>query len=880
MRHYLGSHPIVSKSSLCSPFVPAFWWWCLVITGLLFEGHSLAAADSYRLRIPLSTSADGIAEVYYDLGDGFKPRQKSYQQVKASKTMQPLDFELPSGIEIKRLRFDPLNGAGTFSIGSAEVIKPDGGRLKTISADSYVAYRQLQVISHSSTAFMVEAPPGSSDPILLITLAHPLILEPQDWPPWIDWFLIGLSTIVTLTTIIHGPKKHEQTLSAIAPGNPKLVWMDRLAQKLSDPQLIVFDRVSVLILGLSAAIFVAFVLLGWHGSSTGRWDLTIAGEKPSNGLIWGEPKAIRNDELTVFTPDIFSQVFSRNRFAARNPVIGGEKSVLFWSWPVKHFIEIPRFHLWPFHVLSIDRAFSAYWNLKGLILFAGVYLLLLLLTGSRSLLAAAGTIWIYFSGIVQWWYSHCLPECIGFACLALLAGLYLVLTRKRALLLLAAPLFVVSLLDFILIFYPAYCVPVMWAILSAGVGILIEKRRLLLGPDPLKIRWVVLAGCIAVCGVIIAGFISDTRKTIEMILATGYPGHRFYTGGTGTLMTLFLSFLDPVFTESHIPQFIGNVCEGSGIYLGGLLVLPMIFFAPSGGPRYSAVDFTLAVAAIGMSIFILVGFPHFLAGVTLLSMTALNRAKAGLGLCAAFLLIRHFARHESAFQRIKAVHWHVALPVAALLGVLFAQFLQTTAYVMPMSTCLMLITVNFVLVLFIIAGRPGPFFAVFLPFLLMHNFLINPIAKGFSAVTEKNLYRGVRQVCNSDPAAKWVVFGWPEIANFLKFAGADVINGNKFYPVFRYNNILDPKHRFLAIWNNYGHVVFVEDPLCERAVYKQLSLLAYQVRISASSASLDQIGVRYCIMTNPPPTSYQSAVLKQIRDGSRNYWILRRDLIP
>jgi hypothetical protein len=740
----------------------------------------------------------------------------------------------------------------------------------------------LRVVSHSSSALAVEAPPGSGVPIVLIALTHSLVLEGKNWPPWTDWFLIGLSIFVTLIVIVLKPKKPDHTLAASLPGEDptKPLWIDRLAQKLSDPQLIIFDRFSVLVLVLAAVIFVVFVLLGWHGSSTARWDLTIAGENPSRGLIWGEPKAVRSDELRVFTPDIFSQVFSKSDFAVRNLVIGGEKTVLFWSWPVKHLIEIPRFYLWPFHVLSIDRAFSAYWNLKGLILFTGVYLLLLLLTGSRSLLAAGGAVWIYFSSIVQWWYSHCLPECIGFACLALLAGLYLVLTRKRALLFLAAPLFVVSLLDFILIFYPAYGVPVMWAMVSVGIGILIEKHRLLLGPDPLKIRWVVLAGCITVCGMILGGFLSDTRKTVEMILATVYPGHRFYTGGTGTLMTLFLSFLDPVFTESHIPQIISNVCEGSGIYLGGLLVLPMIFFAPSGGPRYSAVDITLAVAAIGMSVFILVGFPHFLAGVTLLSITALNRVKAGLGLCAAFLLIRHFARHESPLQRLKAVHWYVALPIAALLAVLFAQFLRTTGYVMPMRTCLMLTIVNVVLVLFMVAGRSLPFFVVFLPFLLVHNFLINPIGKGFKPITEKNLYRDVRQVYLSDPAAKWVVFGSSAIADFVKFTGADVINGNKFYPVFPYNNILDPTHRFIDIWNNYAHVMFAEDPLCEQAIYKRLAPGSYLVRIAACSPSLDQIGVRYCLLTYPPPARYQPAVLKRVQDGNKSYWILRRDLMP
>jgi hypothetical protein len=192
----------------------------------------------------------------------------------------------------------------------------------------------------------------------------------------------------------------------------------------------------------------------------------------------------------------------------------------------------------------------------------------------------------------------------------------------------------------------------------------------------------------------------------------------------------------------------------------------------------------------------------------------------------------------------------------------------------------MLVSVNLSLLLFVIAGRPVAFFAVMLPFLLMHNFLINPIARGFKAITGKNLYQSVREISISNPTAKWLVFGPPEVADFVKNTGADVINGNKFYPVFSYNDILDPGHRAIDIWNSYAHVVFIEDPLCMQASYKKLGLPNYEVRISARSPALDTIGVRYCVLTYPPPASYLPAVFKQVHDGTKNYWILRRDWIP
>jgi hypothetical protein len=73
-------------------------------------------------------------------------------------------------------------------------------------------------------------------------------------------------------------------------------------------------------------------------------------------------------------------------------------------------------------------------------------------------------------------------------------------------------------------------------------------------------------------------------------------------------MTLFVSFIDAVFTEKHFPLFVGNVCEGSGIYLGGLVAMPMVFFVNRENLRYSAVDVALALVAAAMSVFLFLDF--------------------------------------------------------------------------------------------------------------------------------------------------------------------------------------------------------------------------------------------------------------------------------
>lgn len=870
--------------------------------GLIFE---LNAAGTNSVRISLKSSTSGTAQVYFDTGKGWNRAEQATAKVEAGDSLQPLVFPLPGGVRLKRLRLDPLSKAGIFEIGSTEIVGPDGKVWQKIGADRYKIKKQLKQLSSSAGTITMEAPPGSTDPVLFIPLSKPIDLPPVPFPetkppqakktalpagsslsPWLEWVLVAFALAALATAVIpcrwrRDKDKPDCDLEKKGiPGlnSPLLAGVDRIVARFSDPGLIVFDRGSVLVLMSAVAIFAIFSLLGLHGSSTARWDTIVSGEKPHSGLIWGEPKTIRSDEFRVFTPNTFSQVFSSKPFSPENYTIGGGKSPLFWSHPVNHFIEPVRFLLWPFHFLPFESAFSVYWNLKGLVLFTGSYLLFLLFTGSRPFLSASAALWLYFSPITQWWFSHCLPECIGFGCFILVSGVYVVLTRRKLLLWLAAPSLALATLNFALLFYPPFGVPIMWAMLAGGTGYFFQQRRLLFGNDPLRIRWVLLLGAMIVTGGTLAWFFEDTRDTITMILETVYPGRRFYPGGNGTILSLLMGFVDSVFTESWFPKSMRNICEGAGIWLGGFLALPFFFTARRGKDCFNAVDATLISGAVLLIAFLFAGLPRSVAGATLLSMTFGARMKIGIGIIAILLLVRHFARN-SGTAKIQWSHWLGAAAVMAVLVLVFQGAFKKEAIALLASTTALLATVNFALLVFAFAGRSVPFFAILLPFLLCHNFLINPVARGFECITGKNLYQQAREIRLQDPDAKWIAFGNPWYGDFLKFMGANVVAGTKFYPVFAYNNILDPGHRYISIWNAYSHVMFTEDAACREAVYEDMPG-PYAVRVSATAPALDKLGVKYLLFASSPPSYCQPFVIRHIRDGKKQYWIVRRDLIP
>jgi len=701
-----------------------------------------------------------------------------------------------------------------------------------------------------------------------------------DWPWWLDGGLIVLALLLMIMQIAYaaGLRFAWKRRFSLAPH--RLAWMDRFAESLSDPHLIVFDRVSISVLAISVSIFVVCCGAQIHGSATSIWDFHIAGQKPHEGLLWGQPKRIRSDEFNIFTPDIFSQVYSTPAFRSSNHTVGGEQSVLFWAYPVNYPSEIPRFLLWPFHFFKIAIAFSIYWNLKGLVLFGGSYLLLLLLTGSKAWLSAAGACWIYLSGLTQWWFSHCLPEVVAFAALATVAAIYLLLSRRKGLVYTAAFVLLLALLNLSFIFYPAFAVPLIWVMLSVGLGILIEKRSLLFGRDQLKTtRWLLITFVLGLCTLAMTSFIWDTQKTIHLISNTVYPGHRLDNGGQNNLLMLFASVIDSVFTEQHVPKIFSNVCEAANFCLLGLLVVPAGWIARYRSLRLKPLDFLLVLGVAMMALFALRGFPVWLARGMLMSLTTSNRARLGIGIGAVLLLVRYFS-HMPPWKPIQRIDWLTALALMLVLIAGFISFEKITGYILPARALAMLAAVNFALLLFGVAGRARPFFLLLLALLVTHNFLINPVARGFEAITNKNLYREVCQIHRDDPTAKWIVFGsFLHIADFLKFCGAEVVNGNKFYPVFEYNNVLDPSHRFIHIWNAYSHIAFFDTPGHMEASYEVLYELAYRVNLDMAAPALDQLGVKYCVLTYQPPAAYRAAVIDLVRDGAKRYWIVRRDLL-
>src|SRR5262249_20590200 len=144
------------------------------------------------------------------------------------------------------------------------------------------------------------------------------------------------------------------------------------------------------------------------------------------------------------------------------------------------------------------------------------------------------------SGFVQWWFStdSMLPEMIGCVALGSVAAHYLALSSRRAIVVAAAVVLAVCLVDFALYYYPPFQVPLFYFGLAVVAGSLGPRLRAIAGRDG-GFR----AGCLAAAGVLAALLVVldylDARTVIGMMRGTTYPGTRMSVGGDVSVAQVF-----------------------------------------------------------------------------------------------------------------------------------------------------------------------------------------------------------------------------------------------------------------------------------------------------------------------------------------------------
>jgi hypothetical protein len=129
------------------------------------------------------------------------------------------------------------------------------------------------------------------------------------------------------------------------------------------------------------------------------------------GPMLGVSRDVRSDEWAILTPQVQAAV--RNRFQRFNKTSFYDEDLrnLFMP-PLKDWGLIFRPQSWLFFITPPAIAFSAYWAYFMCLFISGYYLLFLEL-GIAPMLAAAGSLALFFSGFSQFWWTTTGPVMAG-----------------------------------------------------------------------------------------------------------------------------------------------------------------------------------------------------------------------------------------------------------------------------------------------------------------------------------------------------------------------------------------------------------------------------------------------------------------------------------
>lgn len=149
----------------------------LVLANTLLPFRSAAEARRYHhFEVSLASSAAGTAQLFYNAGRKFNETDSARVPVAAGGPAL-LRFRLDAEV-VRELRFDPLDTAGTVTLGDAVLRRPDGSVMHRFAPEDFKALHQIARAAVEGDRLVIETAAGANDPYLGVSLGTDLIRLP------------------------------------------------------------------------------------------------------------------------------------------------------------------------------------------------------------------------------------------------------------------------------------------------------------------------------------------------------------------------------------------------------------------------------------------------------------------------------------------------------------------------------------------------------------------------------------------------------------------------------------------------------------------------------------------------------------------------------
>lgn len=558
---------------------------------------------------------------------------------------------------------------------------------------------------------------------------------------------------------------------------------------------------------ISGVLLIVLVFFEIHGSSILYWQNYLSNLTSVYEPLVGISRGIRSDEWAVNTPMMLSQYYNNSGlFPYFSETIRGTLTDTFiiYGQPVRDIAIFFRPFHWGYLLLSPAKGLSFFWISRVIALFLVSFEFGMIFTKKSKLLSLIYALLITWSPVVQWWFAiNGLVEMLVFGQLALVMITFYMNNQNYYKRSLYALVVLICAGGYILTFYPAWQVPLVYVFLALFIGVFLENREHFMWN---KKDVGIGIGVILLLSLGMIYILSKSGGTISSVMNTVYPGGSAETGGN-QVSRLFLYPGNLFFAFSRELTY-ANLCE-LAVYFDffpmGIILTGWVLFKQKKADKLLIL---MLLANAALILWCLFPWPEWLAKATLLSYSKPVRAFLAVGFLNILLLIRSLALFEGEFSK-----W-IKAGTALLMSVVIT-LLSLKIYEGYLDLKMSILILFFLFGSFYVILRGNKEWArkvllmISLVIIFVAGLFVNPVVSGLDAIYQQDLIKKIQQI-NSVENGLWIVdsgaeIGFPVI-NLPLMAGAPTINSTNVYPTLERWHLLDPDGSEEEIYNRYAHI--------------------------------------------------------------------------
>ena len=563
---------------------------------------------------------------------------------------------------------------------------------------------------------------------------------------------------------------------------------------------------------LVVIVVAVLVILQLGGTSSGmHWLALGTGDDPR--LVFGSPRAIRSDEWLVQQSWVVSQ--SNTGFLGTNLLFpGGMDMTVFSEIPSWDWSTVFRPHLWGYLLFGLGVGAAWFWWAPAVLLIVSAYLFVVSLSPRRPVTAALVASALYFTPMLQWFYtpSSLVPTAWGL--LAMAGVVWVIRDRRRWVRWVWSAVVGYFAVTLAMGLYVPFILPVIFVFLAFAVGYALNTRPV--GERAAhfwaRISPLLVAGVLAVAVAVV--WVATRWSTFEAVQSTVYPGQRIVRTGSIFDVDPALGGLagapwDRVLGRTGETILGPNSSEASGVILIAVFLLPaLIWLIVERWRSAQRVDWVAALVLAVMVIFAAYLFiPGWdaLAHLLLLDRVPAERVKY-------VLIVLGVVTTAIVVQRVDLVRppRKVAIASAALTAVIMAAMVVVISSDVEVRSLRSLWPVTVMLVIvavYLLLSRRTVLVAALLLAItaVILGSSVNPVYRGLFDLSETAIGEEVSEVDAAEEGT-WVGVGSYEPMAILTQVGVESLSGVQNYPSDEMWDEIDPTAKFEKNWNRLAHV--------------------------------------------------------------------------